>query len=420
MYPPSCPELSAAGQDPRPKLAVSYIVSNFPKTSESFIVNEIETLLKLGHHVEIYSMKAPLQGEVVHSQELVERVHYPSIGVAKVAFALGHWVRRSPRGLLRIAVNAIACVRFGPNRFAGVVYSALWAMYAATELDGRTDRLHAHWATYPTTAAMYVHWLLGMPFSFTAHAHDIFVRPFDLPQKVRSASFVATISEYNRRHILSNIGERYDDKIHVIRCGVRVPEQAASARVALGAPARILCTGTLEEKKGQRYLVEAVSLLSRAGLPVELELVGDGPDRKPLEELVRRLGISDRVRFCGWQPRESVERHLLMADVFALPSIIAGDGRMEGIPVALMEAMAAGVPVVTSSISGIPELVEDGVSGLFAKQRSASSIASAIASLLEDSALRQRLAEAGTRRVRTEFELVANVGRLGQLLGTGR
>jgi colanic acid/amylovoran biosynthesis glycosyltransferase len=179
-----------------------------------------------------------------------------------------------------------------------------------------------------------------------------------------------------------------------------------------GGPLTIACVGTLHEVKGQTHLVEAAGELVRRGVDLRLRFVGDGPDRAELERLAAALGLGERVEFLGQRTRAEVVALLGDADVLVAPSVPTAEGKREGLPVVLIEAMAAGVPVVASHLSGIPELVEDGVTGLTVTPGDSTALADAIGRLAADPALRSRLAEAGRARVAADFDLDTNARRL--------
>jgi glycosyltransferase involved in cell wall biosynthesis len=243
-----------------------------------------------------------------------------------------------------------------------------------------------------------------------------------LRQKVAEAAFVVTISEYNRRFILDHVGEAYAGRLRVIHTGVdtaafRPP--AALPDADGNWPLEALCIGTLHEVKGQKYLVEAIALLQEQGVPATATFIGDGPDRPMLERLAAGLGLAGKVRFLGHQTQAQIRRHLHEADVLVTPSVPSGDGRREGIPVVLMEAMACGLPVVASRLSGIPELVEDGRTGLLAEPGSPAALAGALARLYRSPALRREMGRAARERVLADFDLHQNAAELAHHLREG-
>ena len=273
--------------------------------------------------------------------------------------------------------------------------------------------MHAHFASYPALAAWVAWRLTDVPYSFTAHAHDIFIHQRFLARKARDALFVVAISDFNRRFIRS--GAPDSAPIHVVHCGVD-PAAYAFRPPDFGGdgPLRALCVAALREYKGHRVLLDAL-----AGDPalerVEVDLVGGGELRAELEAHAARLGLSDRVRFLGGQPEEEVRRLLGEADLFVLPSIRGSDGDMEGLPVALMEALACGLPTVSTDISGIPELVRDGETGVLARPADPVALRAALARVIADPAAARERAEAGRRLVEAEFDVADSGRELGDL-----
>jgi glycosyltransferase involved in cell wall biosynthesis len=269
--------------------------------------------------------------------------------------------------------------------------------------------VHAHFANHPATAAWIVHRLTDIPFSYTAHANDLFLLPPALREKLDEPAFIVTISRYNEQ-LLAEMKPRAP--VFVVHCGVDTTILAELGRTP--SSHRVLCVGSLEERKGQRYLLEAVAELRDRFPDIELVLIGDGPERSSLEDFARRLAIGERMRFAGALPADAVRDELSHAAVFALPSIIDKTGRTEGIPVALMEAMAAGVPVISTRVSGIPELV-DGAGGLV-EPRDAAGLANEIALTFEDSRIRAARVSAARERVVAEFDLYREAAKLADLI----
>ncbi len=292
----------------------------------------------------------------------------------------------------------------------------LKAALLARRVEGMgARRVHAHFATHPALAAWFVQELTGIAYGFTAHAHDLYVDRAMLAEKVRRADLVVTISEFNRRLVEQACGEAAAGKVHVIRCGVDLAAFAPAAR----RPPRIptfACVASLRPYKGHEVLIEAAEILRRGGLDLRVVLVGDGELRRRLEARVARAGLRDVVVLRGALPHQEIPAVLAGATALVLPSVTARDGQMEGIPVALMEAMAAGVPVVASRLSGIPELVRDGETGLLVPERDAVALAAAMERLARDPALAGRLADAGRRAVRDEYDRSRNVAQLRALL----
>jgi glycosyltransferase involved in cell wall biosynthesis len=238
--------------------------------------------------------------------------------------------------------------------------------------------------------------------------------------KISRAAAVVTISEFNRRFLTATVGDD-ESPVLVVRCGVDLQVSTAHIRREDSSPpgvSQIVAVGALEPKKGHSYLIDAVSTLRTSGLDVRLTIVGDGNERGRLENAIAARGLSDVVRLAGWLPKPRVLDALTAADVFVMPSVRLANGMMEGIPVALMEAMACGLPVVASDISGISELVVDGVTGVLVPERDHRALASAIMRLSQEPVLAAELAEAGRAKVAEMYDLGSNVAKLRELFAS--
>jgi glycosyltransferase involved in cell wall biosynthesis len=298
--------------------------------------------------------------------------------------------------------------------FGGLAAFPKIAHYAREMQELGVDHVHCHFANHPALAGYAIHRLTGTPYSFTAHGSDLHVDRTMLGEKVREASFVAAVSGYNRAMIVDSCDPDIStDHVHVLHCGVDTDVFAPrpSDRPDSGV-LRIVSIGTLHEVKGQRYLLEACAELRERGIVVSCVVVGDGPDRPTLESLCRQLGLGGSVELVGRRTRAEIAAHVADADVLVAPSVPTSGGKREGIPVVLMEAMSAGLPVVSSRISGIPELVHDGVNGLLTEPFDTSQIADALERLARDPALRDRLGTAARATVLAEFDVATNARAL--------
>jgi colanic acid/amylovoran biosynthesis glycosyltransferase len=340
---------------------------------------------------------------------LVARAQYTPFVSAAVASSQLHWLRRRPRAYVA-ALADLARATAGSANFLGgglAIFPKVAHIARLMERDG-VVHVHCHFANHPAAAGFVIQRLTGLPYSFTAHGADLHKERRMLREKVREATFVATVSEYNRRMILAECGEDAGGKVHILRAGVDTGLFAPNGRRpdgADGAPLAILCVGTLQEVKGQVHLIDACAMLAATGRAFRCRLVGEGPDRAALATRIAAAGLEDRVELVGARTRPEVAAELRRADVFVAPSVPTSEGKREGIPVVLMEAMATGLPVVSSRLSGIPELVEDGVNGLLTAPGDAAALARALASLHDDADLRARLGSAARRRVEREFDL---------------
>jgi glycosyltransferase involved in cell wall biosynthesis len=256
---------------------------------------------------------------------------------------------------------------------------------------------------------------LNLPYSFTAHAHDIYVERPMLREKIHDARFVVTISEYNRR-FLARLYPDLADNVTVIHCGVDLSAFEPQPRGELPAgPWTVVSVASLQPQKGHAYLVRACAILRARGIDVRCLFIGEGPEEASLRRQITDAGLDEVVHLLGALPRPRVIAALAGADAMALASVRLPKGKMEGIPVSLMEAMAMALPVVATDLSGVPELVRDGETGLLAPERDAEALASALASLHDDPDRAQRLAEAGRRHVAEAFDLRINTARLAAL-----
>jgi glycosyltransferase involved in cell wall biosynthesis len=256
----------------------------------------------------------------------------------------------------------------------------------------------------PTSIALFLSRYLGIPFSFTMHGSNIHVDPLMLKTKLILCKKAVTISEFNKMFLLRKYGKEFSNKIKVIHCGIDV-NVFKSENTKKTIPSVILAVGRLLEVKGFRYLLEGCSILKKKGLAFQCQIVGDGEEREPLSEMSKSLGINDAVTFLGSQQQQRVRELLDKAAIFALPSIVADDGMREGIPVALMEAMAMELPVVSTRTVGIPELINDGEEGILVEQKDPVRLASALELLLKRPDIREKMGQKGRWKVMHEFNI---------------
>jgi len=397
-------------------------MSRFPKITETFILIEMLELERQGVRVEIFPLireREPVQH--ADARRMVERAHFCRLFSRPVLDAQIYWLLRRPGAYLRAWWRAVRGNLESPKfllRALVVVPKAAYAARRMVELN--VDHLHAHYATHPALLAYVVHLLTNIPYSFTVHAHDLYVERPMLGEKVAAASFVVTISEFNRRMLIDLYGATAEERVVVVHSGIDPTLFRPRERREPGELFTIACVASLAGYKGQRYLIDACDVLHQRGVPFQCLLVGEGEDRPHLEAQIRRLGLTDRVRLLGAQPRHKVSELLQQVDALALPSVVMPNGKMEGIPMALMEALAAEIPVVATAISGIPELVRDGETGLLVPERDAAALAEALLRLYTDRDLGRRLASAGRQLVLREFNLEHNVAQLRALFERDR
>lgn len=396
--------------------ALLYIGMSLPSRSETFVYRELIAIRERG--MRVFPVSVRIAGSDLGEPALAalrdEAIALYSLGAIRLFLdAVWEALRHPWRVLSLVAVVLIDCLRpsaHGTVRRLKLLWQAVAAMALARRVRSLNVRhIHAHMAHVPTTIAMYSSQLLGATFSFTGHANDLFVNSTLLPEKLRRASFVACISHWHRA-FYRKLLDLPDERLPIVRCGVDVPREPATFQVR-GVP-RILAVGRLVPKKGFDVLLRALGALRRSGCRVECGLVGDGPERAYLHELLVKFQLADSVQFLGSRSNLEVISLLRDSDLLVLPCRIAPDGDRDGIPVVLMEAMAAGVCVISGDQPAIRELVRDGVTGVLVPPDDAQALEGAIRELLRDPARRSSLGAAGHTWVQQEFSGEVNIERL--------
>lgn len=402
-------------------MTVVYLASQLPKRSETFVYRELFGLRAGGVNVLAATLHPPERdlGEARLDALADEAIPvYGSggwrMGADAAAELIGHPLR-SAGTLARAAFDAAAA---DDLRLAGrikVAGQAVAAMALARRLRGRgVGHLHAHFAHAPATVAMYAARQLGVTFSFTGHAVDLFRDRALLKPKLRRACFVNCISEWHRA-FYRELVPRPDADYPVVRCGVDLGEFAPSEHRGGGAPV-LLGVGRLVAKKGFDVLLEAGARLAACGVEFRIRIAGDGPERDRLQAQGAGLGLGSRLEFLGACPNSRVRELLRTADLFVLPCRVDSAGDRDGIPVVLMEAMAAGVPVVSGDLPALRELVRPGQTGELVPPGDAAALAACLADLLANPARRAERAAAGSRRVEEEFSMEVNMQRMRSML----
>ncbi|MGD9697157.1 MAG: glycosyltransferase [Thermoleophilia bacterium] len=396
---------------------IAYITSRYPAISHTFVLREVAALRARGIEVDTFSVRATDPAQLLSEADRAEAASTTVIVPARPAELAG----AHRRALARPAAYAGA-LRRALDHGAGGPKSSLWRLFYLAEagvlLDHCRERgirhVHAHFANVGADVAMLASAMSGgeVGWSYTMHGPTEFadVAHFRLAEKTEEAGFVVCISDYCRSQLMKLVGPEHWDKLEIVHCGIDPARFAPPAVPRRPGPLRVLCVGRLVPDKGQALLVDAMRLLAERSLDAELILVGDGPDRARLAESVARSGLGGRVTLAGAIGQDRVRDFYADADVFCLPSFA------EGVPVVLMEAMAMGLPVVTTNITGVPELVEDGVSGHLVRPARPDQLADAVAGLAADPSLRRRMGEAGRRKVIEEFSTDVVGDRLAAVL----
>jgi glycosyltransferase involved in cell wall biosynthesis len=404
----------------RPVLGM--VLKGYPRISETFISNEILLLENLGFSVHIFAMR-PGRENFTHRSVVRIRAgvdYLPETFLRNAHRLIAHNLCLSIRQPRRYAAGlALARRRFRRSRNPASLRHFLQAGYLVNRcLPGRgVVHLHAHFAHSPASVALYASELSGLPFSFTAHAKDIYTTEAEqLREKIALARFVVTCTEYNRRHLLG-LAEGLATPIHRIYHGIDTGLFANdhAIRTAASPPYRLLSVARLIEKKGIPTVLQAVKHLLERGVRLTYTLIGDGQDREKILGRVRQLGLDPVCRWLGTQPHHVVLEHYRQADLFVLGCEVATNGDRDGIPNVLFESMAMGVPVVTTGVSAIPELVESGRTGLLVPPGQPEALATAMMTMLTDEGLRARVIPAARERVLAGFDNRALVGQLADI-----
>ncbi|GIW43751.1 MAG: colanic acid biosynthesis glycosyltransferase WcaL [Candidatus Binatia bacterium] len=431
-----------AGTEP-----LAFLYPAFPVLHQTFVMWEAVALRRLGLGLRLYSLEKPPPGKQQPEAEVLrQEVTYlpaawsfavlranarsawqrPGKYVEALARLMREWWRdrkwflARKRGAAKTdapmswKMRAEAWWNTSPTVY---LLKTLWLFPKAVYLGERLQRegisrIHAHWATYATSAALLLRWLYGFRFSFTAHAYDIYLMPVLLRAKLREADFVVTCARVNAEHLRALASEN-DARVVVNYHGVDLARFAPRPRCARESLARIVTCGSLRLYKGHHVLIEACARVHR---PVHCVIIGEGPYRSILEAQVRRLGLVSRVQFTGALVQEKVAEEYAKADLFVLASVVLEDsGRQDVIPNVLVEAMAMGLPVIASDLPGIRELITNGVEGRLVPPNDPQALAQAIEELLDNPSLCAKLARGGRERVVKHFDRERNVRDLAAL-----
>lgn len=365
---------------PDEKLRIGYILKRFPSLSQTFILNEILELEHQGVAVEILSLRRP-RPEPTHSR--LEALKAPVCYLEDLT---------------------------EPEYTSPLEQAANWAK------TRRLQHLHAHFATSAAEFAMLAAKAAEISYSFTAHARDIFHEKVDkaaLAERIQHARFVVTVSDYNR-HYLNNLLESRSVNGHVYRLYNGIdPDLLQPVRSGYES-GLIVSIGRLVPKKGLLYLVAACAELRDRNVPFKTIIIGEGDERAALQDAIRQFSLENHVSLAGAMVQSDVIAALSRAHLFALPCIVADDGDVDGLPTVILEAMAMGVPVVSTRLVGIPEMIRHRTNGLLVEQKQTSELADALQTLLGSDELRESFKNQSLKHMDEHFNLRKNVARLSE------
>jgi len=396
---------------------IGYVLKRFPRLSETFILNEILELERLDTPIQVYSLiDVTMEEPGSPRHKLVQELKSPVVylptrqPLKKWRVKLGHF---NHGGFTQAVLKEICGGEVPPESILLLQAALIGSMAKAHGVD----HLHAHFGSDAASAAMLASRTTGIPFSFTAHAKDIFHEAVDrelLRRKIAEAKFVVTVSDFNRQHLIDLAGKGSEGKIVRLYNGIDL-ERFQLDRSITREPGLILGVGRLQEKKGFHHLVQACRVLRDSGATFRCEIAGDGPERESLARQIAGGGLQDCVALIGAKPQEELIDMLKRATLFVLPCIISANGDRDALPTVLLEAMAVGLPVISTNLVGIPEIVEHGKTGLLAAPGDPVGLANAIKSMLDQPKRREAFALAGVSKVKELFNLRKNVPSLKSL-----
>jgi glycosyltransferase involved in cell wall biosynthesis len=402
---------------PAKKLKVAYILNRFPLLTETFIMREMYWIRKKEVEIQIFSLFSP-RNTPVHEQalELLPYAHYSTFVSWEVIKSQIFFILRSPVRYFKALSKAV----WQTHREIGVLLRALLifpkSVYFARQMEKlEIDHIHAHFVYLGGIAAGVVCDLLDITFTIHPHAVGLFSRnQLDVRSELQNASKIITVSEYHREYI-ANLCPRIDpDDIEVVYYGLETDRFRPMNKNVSNNPVVILAVGRLIEKKGFEYLIDACAKLVQKGHVFQCNIVGNG-DQNELQAHIDRNGLKDWVTLCGALEQRQILKFFQESDIFALPCVIARNGDRDGMPNVLIEAMACELPVVTTPVTGIPELVKDGETGLLVAERNADSLSEALERLILDKNLRQRIGKQARQATLEKCQIQLNAAKLASI-----
>ncbi len=410
----------------RAPLRVAYMAPQIGVLSATFVYRDVEGLRARGAEVSLFSLRRPRQAVTSAEADgfIRETCYLYDLGAGAVLRAAARRLLRCPRRFLRGAGLAVRDALLARTAALSDRPKLLWHFLAGCLLAELVERagarhIHCNFAHAPAAVTMYAALLADVPYSFLCHAHDIFVHGVALREKTARAAFGMCSSNYNVRFLVEEMGCD-PAKLDVMRTGVDLEAFPLRAEKPFSAPFQVLSVGRLVDKKGFDLLIAAAAELVRGGRDLRVTIVGGGPAEAALRALADDPALGGRVTLTGPLPQEEVRRQFAAADAFALPCRQAKDRDMDGTPIVLIEAMALGVPVVSTAVSGNPELIEDGVSGMLTAPEDAAAVAEALRRIMDDPDAARRMALRARETIERAFDLAGNIARLMDRMDAAR
>jgi glycosyltransferase involved in cell wall biosynthesis len=405
-----------------PKPTLGYILKGYPRISETFISNEILLLEKLGFKMRLFPMRQPRESFSHASvKEIQAQVDYLPTELLPDFFRLLRpnifLALKKPKQFKATLQTAARGVSKG-KELATLKHllQAGYLTYNHLEKDTSIAQLHGHFAHSPTSVTMFASLLSGIPFSFTAHAKDIYTSDKEkIRKKIDHAQFVVTCTKHNKEY-LQAIAGNCPTPIHCVYHGIDLNLfRQTEPHPETHNPFKILTVARMTEKKGLVTIYEALAGLHQKGIQFQHTLIGDGDDREKILALISSLGLENNCRWIGTQTHEEVLVHFKASDLFVLGCEIAKNGDRDGIPNVLVESLAMGVPALSTKVSAIPEILIDGKTGMTVPPSQPADLEKAMLRMLTDKELRQRLIAGGQDRVKENFDNSLWIQKLAEI-----
>lgn len=402
----------------RQRTKIAYILPRFPKLTETFILREMTLLRRLGLEVYVFSVLPPLSTPVHEQvQEMMPYVHYsPFIFSARLIEANISYFFRSPLKYLRAFYWAIWQTYREPLVLLRTLLIFPKSVYFASQMqDLGIDHIHAHFVWINGISAKIVSDLTGITYSLHPHAFGLFMRDQkSVRRQLELATGIVTVSEYHRQYIANLCPRWSSEEINIVHYGLNPDDFVPAPIPAQDSGIRIISVGSLIEKKGHEYLIDACALLMQKGYKFDCSIVGGG-DQTLLQARINKHNLQDHVFLTGPKKQTEVYNLYCRSDIFVLACVVAQSGDRDGMPNVLLEAMAMEIPVVTTPVTGIPELVVHEQTGLLVSERDSSDLALAIERLMQDSEFRHKMGCQGRQTVLERFDIHNTTEQLAQV-----
>jgi len=398
-------------------MSIAYITQSYPTLTTTFIYREVLALQRVGFEIVTFAIWKPnLKRISPESRPLVNSTAYV------FPASTGNLLKAQWRFMIKHPVKYFSTAFFVLTRRGEslknrkrTLFHFIEAVYLTKAMKQQgVEHIHAHFTINAASIALILSRLLNITFSFTAH-NIFFTDRLLLKEKVREARFIVAISEFSRQYLNELVPGTYLHKMRIVHCGLSLQSFAPPKDKPNNNPPVILFVAQLVERKGAPYLLEACRILFQRGIPFKCIIIGGGQQKLALEEKLKQYNLQQRVELKGPVFQKDLKPYLNACDIFALPCITAANGDMDGVPVSLMEAMAMEIPVVSTKLSGIPELIEDGKEGLLTPEKDAAALADALQRLLQNKTLRNALGKKGRQKIIAAFDVDKNAQQLASL-----